>query len=117
MIFSAAIEDKHIEKQCKESDKSSSISELKLEMRTGSSASNINCDSDYGGGRDSDSITTRVAVPLAEPVPVDQQYSMNRYSSDDFRDPMFLTKVYVLNFILHLQVLLVVCSSLQLRKF
>ena len=94
-FFCAVTEDKHIEKQCKESDKSSSISELKLDMRTGSSASNINCESEYGGGRDSDSITTRVAVPLAEPVPVDQQYAipMNRYSSGDFRDPMFLPKV------------------------
>lgn len=33
------------------SAKSSHISELKLEMRTGSSASNIDRESDYGGGR------------------------------------------------------------------
>ncbi|KAK7580395.1 hypothetical protein V9T40_001024 [Parthenolecanium corni] len=82
------IETSHIEKQCKESDKSSNISELKLEMRTGSSASNINCESDYGGGRDSDSIITRVAVPLAGPVPMDQRYS-KRYSSGDFNDMLF----------------------------
>lgn len=86
------IETSHIEKQCKESDKSSNISELKLEMRTGSSASNINCESDYGGGRDSDSIITRVAVPLAGPVPMDQRYS-KRYSSGDFNDMLFHGKV------------------------
>ncbi|XP_065202863.1 irregular chiasm C-roughest protein-like isoform X2 [Planococcus citri] len=86
------MEANNIEKQCKESDKSSNISELKLEMRTGSSASNINCESDYGGGRDSDSIITRVAVPLAGPVPIDQRYSVNRYSSGDFTDPVFQNK-------------------------
>lgn len=61
-------------------------------MRTGSSASNINCESDYGGGRDSDSIITRVAVPLAGPVPMDQRYS-KRYSSGDFNDMLFHGKV------------------------
>ncbi len=89
------MEANHIEKQCKESDKSSNISELKLEMRTGSSASNINCESDYGGGRDSDSIITRVAVPLAGPVPMDQRYAANRYSSGDFSDPVFHTRVNI----------------------
>lgn len=89
------MEANNIEKQCKESDKSSNISELKLEMRTGSSASNINCESDYGGGRDSDSIITRVAVPLAGPVPIDQRYSVNRYSSGEFTDPVFQNKVRI----------------------
>lgn len=83
----------HIEKQCKESDKSSNISELKLEMRTGSSASNINCESDYGCNQDSDSIITRIAVPLAGPVPIDQRYSSNRYSTGDFNDSAFHSKV------------------------
>lgn len=93
-LYPTEMDANHMEKQCRESDKSSNISELKLEMRTGSSASNINCESDYGGGRDSDSIITRVAIPLAGLVPIEQQYVSNRFSSTgESIDSMFEAKV------------------------
>lgn len=85
----------HAEKQYKESDKSSIISELKLEIRSGSSMSNINSESDYGGTHDSDSIITRVAVPLAGPVPIEKRYSTNHFSTGDCIDSIFGTEVII----------------------
>ncbi|KAJ8978266.1 hypothetical protein NQ317_003050 [Molorchus minor] len=63
-----------MEKQCKESDRSSNISDLKLDLRTGSSNSNVHCDMDYIPGAESEtgseSVITRIGVPLAGPVNV-----------------------------------------------
>lgn len=83
-----------VEKQCKESDRSSNISDIKMELRTGSSVSNVHCELDYGGGGSetgSESVVTRIGVPLAGPVPVDHRYS-NRYSSADYPEPVFPPK-------------------------
>ncbi|XP_024083061.1 irregular chiasm C-roughest protein-like isoform X2 [Cimex lectularius] len=85
-----------VEKQCKESDRSSNISDIKLELRTGSSVSNVHCELDYpgGGGSEtgSESVVTRIGVPLAGPVPIDHRYSNNRFSSGDYPDPVFPPK-------------------------
>lgn len=74
-----------MEKQCKESDRSSNISDLKLDLRTGSSNSNVHCDMDYIPGAESEtgseSIVTRIGVPLAGPVNVSGQ-EIYRYSAD-----------------------------------
>nr|XP_022920904.1 irregular chiasm C-roughest protein-like [Onthophagus taurus] len=73
-----------MEKQCKESDRSSNISDLKLDLRTGSSNSNMHCDMDYIPGESetgSESVITRIGVPLAGPVNVPGQ-DLYRYSSD-----------------------------------
>lgn len=84
-----------VEKQCKESDRSSNISDMKLELRTGSSVSNVHCELDYNGGHDSEtgseSVVTRIGLPLAGPVPIDHRYS-NRYSSTEYPDPVFPPK-------------------------
>lgn len=83
------------EKQCKESDRSSNISDMKLELRTGSSVSNVHCELDYSAGPESEtgseSVITRLALPLAGPVALDHRYSQ-RYSSTDFPDPVFPPK-------------------------
>uniref|UniRef100_A0A8D9EC13 Irregular chiasm C-roughest protein n=1 Tax=Cacopsylla melanoneura TaxID=428564 RepID=A0A8D9EC13_9HEMI len=74
--------------QCKESDNSSNISDIKLEFRTGSSVSNVHLD--YAGHESetgSESVHTRIGVPLAGPVPMDQRY--HRYSSADFANDVF----------------------------
>lgn len=70
------------EKQCKESDRSSNISDLKLELRT--------TDLDYGGheSETSESVVTRVGVPLAGPVPL---YN-TRLSTSDCNEPVFPPK-------------------------
>ncbi|KAF6215510.1 hypothetical protein GE061_010265 [Apolygus lucorum] len=89
-----------VEKQCKESDRSSNISDIKLEVRTGSSVSNVHCELDYGGGggggseTGSESVVTRVGVPLAGPVPMEQihRYSNNRFSTGDYPDPVLPPK-------------------------
>lgn len=84
-----------IEKQCKESDRSSNISDLKLDLRTGSSNSNMHCDMDYIPGAESEtgseSVITRIGVPLAGPVNVPGQ-DVYRYSAD-YSDPTFPPKV------------------------
>uniref|UniRef100_A0A1B6DD38 Ig-like domain-containing protein n=1 Tax=Clastoptera arizonana TaxID=38151 RepID=A0A1B6DD38_9HEMI len=83
------------EKQCKESDRSSNISDMKLELRTGSSVSNVHCELDYNGGHESEtgseSVVTRIGLPLAGPVPLDHRYS-NRFSTGDYPDPVFPPK-------------------------
>lgn len=84
-----------IEKQCKESDRSSNISDLKLDLRTGSSNSNVHCDMDYIPGAESEtgseSVITRIGVPLAGPVNVPGQDNY-RYSAD-YTEPSFPPKV------------------------
>lgn len=84
-----------IEKQCKESDRSSNISDLKLDLRTGSSNSNVHCDMDYIPGAESEtgseSVITRIGVPLAGPVNVSGQ-EIYRYSAD-YTEPAFPPKV------------------------
>ncbi|KAK9687436.1 Immunoglobulin I-set domain [Popillia japonica] len=83
-----------IEKQCKESDRSSNISDLKLDLRTGSSNSNMHCDMDYIPGAESEtgseSVITRIGVPLAGPVNVPGQ-DIYRYSAD-YTEPSFPPK-------------------------
>ncbi|KAK9876862.1 hypothetical protein WA026_015095 [Henosepilachna vigintioctopunctata] len=83
-----------IEKQCKESDRSSNISDLKLDLRTGSSNSNVHCDLDYIPGAESEtgseSVITRIGVPLAGPVNVPGQ-DVYRYSAD-YTEPSFPPK-------------------------
>ncbi|ENN81761.1 hypothetical protein YQE_01854, partial [Dendroctonus ponderosae] len=83
-----------MEKQCKESDRSSNISDLKIDLRTGSSNSNVHCDMDYIPGAESEtgseSVITRIGVPLAGPVNVNSQ-DMYRYSSD-YTEPNFPPK-------------------------
>ncbi|XP_066905947.1 irregular chiasm C-roughest protein [Halyomorpha halys] len=89
-----ANEQSDVEKQCKESDRSSNISDIKMELRTGSSVSNVHCELDYGGGGSetgSESVVTRIGVPLAGPVPIDHRYS-NRFSSSDYPEPVFPPK-------------------------
>lgn len=84
-----------MEKQCKESDRSSNISDLKLDLRTGSSNSNVHCDMDYIPGAESEtgseSVITRIGVPLAGPVNVSGQ-EVYRYSAD-YTEPNFPPKV------------------------
>lgn len=77
------------EKQCKDSDRSSNYSDIKLEIRTGSSASNQNCE-EYTG-QDTDSVITRVG-PLTNSLSSDTRYSINRFSSSDYPDPDFPPK-------------------------
>ncbi|XP_044269269.1 irregular chiasm C-roughest protein-like isoform X2 [Tribolium madens] len=81
-------------KQCKESDRSSNISDLKLDLRTGSSNSNVHCDMDYIPGAESEtgseSVITRIGVPLAGPVNVSGQ-EIYRYSAD-YTEPSFPPK-------------------------
>ncbi|CAG9840321.1 unnamed protein product [Diabrotica balteata] len=83
-----------MEKQCKESDRSSNISDLKLDLRTGSSNSNVHCDMDYIPGAESEtgseSVITRIGVPLAGPVNVPGQ-DIYRYSAD-YTEPNFPPK-------------------------
>ncbi|CAH1984755.1 unnamed protein product [Acanthoscelides obtectus] len=83
-----------IEKQCKESDRSSNISDLKLDLRAGSSNSNMHCDLDYIPGAESEtgseSVITRIGVPLAGPVNVNSQ-DIYRYSAD-YTEPNFPPK-------------------------
>ncbi|XP_074028127.1 irregular chiasm C-roughest protein isoform X2 [Leptinotarsa decemlineata] len=83
-----------MEKQCKESDRSSNISDLKLDLRTGSSNSNVHCDMDYIPGAESEtgseSVITRIGVPLAGPVNVSGQ-EIYRYSAD-YTEPSFPPK-------------------------
>ncbi|XP_065160289.1 irregular chiasm C-roughest protein isoform X3 [Atheta coriaria] len=83
-----------IEKQCKESDRSSNISDLKLDLRTGSSNSNMHCEMDYIPGAESEtgseSVITRIGVPLAGPVNVPGQ-EIYRYSAD-YTEPTFPPK-------------------------
>lgn len=86
-----------IEKQCKESDRSSNISDLKLDLRTGSSNSNMHCDMDYIPGAESEtgseSVITRIGVPLAGPVNVPGQ-NVYRYSGD-YSEATFPPKVRI----------------------
>ncbi|KAG5897978.1 hypothetical protein JTB14_013552 [Gonioctena quinquepunctata] len=83
-----------MDKQCKESDRSSNISDLKLDLRTGSSNSNVHCDMDYIPGAESEtgseSVITRIGVPLAGPVNVSGQ-EIYRYSAD-YTEPSFPPK-------------------------
>ncbi|PSN47544.1 hypothetical protein C0J52_08394 [Blattella germanica] len=83
------------EKQCKESDRSSNISDLKMELRTGSSVSNVHCELEYGPDSEtgSESVVTRVGVPLAGPVPmpVNGGEHIYRYSAE-FTEPVFPPK-------------------------
>lgn len=52
------------EKTCKESDRSSNISDLKVELRTGSSVSNVHCELEYGPDSEtgSESVVTRIGT-------------------------------------------------------
>lgn len=54
------------EKTCKESDRSSNISDLKLELRTGSSVSNVHCELEYGPDSEtgSESVITRIGKKI-----------------------------------------------------
>ncbi|KAK7788833.1 hypothetical protein R5R35_012822 [Gryllus longicercus] len=83
------------EKQCKESDRSSNISDLKMELRTGSSVSNVHCELEYGPDSEtgSESVVTRVGMPLAGPVamPVNGGENIYRYSTE-FTEPIFPPK-------------------------
>ncbi|XP_067007432.1 irregular chiasm C-roughest protein isoform X2 [Anabrus simplex] len=83
------------EKQCKESDRSSNISDLKMELRTGSSVSNVHCELEYGPDSEtgSESVVTRIGVPLAGPVamPVNGGENIYRYSTE-FTEPIFPPK-------------------------
>ncbi|XP_018325250.1 irregular chiasm C-roughest protein isoform X2 [Agrilus planipennis] len=86
-------ENNTMEKQCKESDRSSNISDLKIDLRTGSSVSNVHCD-DYVPGIESEtgseSVITRIGVPLAGPVAISNQ-DIYRYSAD-YTDANFASK-------------------------
>lgn len=86
-----------IEKQCKESDRCSNISDLKLDLRTGSSNRNMHCDMDYIAGAESEtgseSVITRIGVPLASPVQVPGAQDIYRYSTD-YTEPTFPPKVW-----------------------
>jgi hypothetical protein len=68
---------------------------LKLDLRTGSSNSNVHCDMDYIPGAESEtgseSVITRIGVPLAGPVNVSGQ-EIYRYSAD-YTEPSFPPKV------------------------
>lgn len=83
------------EKQCKESDRSSNISDLKMELRTGSSVSNVHCELEYGPDSEtgSESVVTRIGVPLAGPVamPVNGGENIYRYSAE-FTEPKYQQK-------------------------
>lgn len=80
-----------MEKQCKESDRSSIISDLKLDLRTGSSVSNVHCEMDYIPGGESEtgsgSVITRIGVPLAGPV------NLPNPESAEYTEPNFPPKV------------------------
>ncbi|CAG9816167.1 unnamed protein product [Phaedon cochleariae] len=82
-----------MDKQCKDSDRSSNISDLKLDLRAGSSHSDVHRDLDYapGGGSEtgSESVVTRIGVPLAGPVGVGPD--LYRYSGD-YTEPSFPPK-------------------------
>ncbi|KAL0273423.1 UNVERIFIED_CONTAM: hypothetical protein PYX00_006087 [Menopon gallinae] len=71
------------EKASKESDRSSNISDLKLELRTGSSVSNVHCELEYGPDSEtgSESVVTRIGVPLAGPVPIGTLGSLSHTST------------------------------------
>lgn len=83
-----------MEKQCKESDRSSNISDLKLDLRTGSSVSNVHCEMDYIPGAESEtgseSVITRIGVPLAGPVNLPNP-DIYRYSAE-YTEPNFPPK-------------------------
>jgi len=84
------------EKQCKESDRSSNISDLKMELRTGSSISNVHCELEYGPDSEtgSESVVTRIGMPLAGPVPMPVNGGEHIYrNSAEFTDPVFPLKV------------------------
>lgn len=83
------------EKQCKESDRSSNISDLKMELRTGSSISNVHCELEYGPDSEtgSESVVTRIGMPLAGPVPMPVNGGEHIYrNSAEFTDPVFPLK-------------------------
>jgi hypothetical protein len=67
-----------------------------MELRTGSSVSNVHCELEYGPDSEtgSESVVTRVGVPLAGPVPmpVNGGEHIYRYSAE-FTDPVFPPKV------------------------
>lgn len=67
-----------------------------MELRTGSSVSNVHCELEYGPDSEtgSESVVTRVGVPLAGPVPlpVNGGEHIYRYSAE-FSDPAFPPKV------------------------
>lgn len=88
-----------MEKQCKESDRSSNISDLKLDLRTGSSVSNVHCEMDYIPGAESEtgseSVITRIGVPLAGPVNLPNP-DIYRYSAE-YTEPNFPPKTVSLS--------------------
>ncbi|RZF42205.1 hypothetical protein LSTR_LSTR004354 [Laodelphax striatellus] len=88
-VTKTPVENLDAEKQCKESDRSSNISELKMELRTGSSVSNVHCELEGGSETGSEA---RLGLPLAGPVPLDHRYSNNRFSTGDYPDPIFPPK-------------------------
>ncbi|XP_039280825.1 irregular chiasm C-roughest protein isoform X2 [Nilaparvata lugens] len=88
-VTKTPVENLDAEKQCKESDRSSNISELKMELRTGSSVSNVHCELEGGSETGSEA---RLGLPLAGPVPLDHRYSNNRFSAGDYPDPIFPPK-------------------------
>lgn len=67
-----------------------------MELRTGSSVSNVHCELEYGPDSEtgSESVGTRVGVPLAGPVPmpVNGGDHIYRYSAE-FTEPVFPPKV------------------------
>ncbi|XP_049959878.1 irregular chiasm C-roughest protein [Schistocerca serialis cubense] len=94
-VGSSTADSREAEKQCKESDRSSNISDLKMELRTGSSVSNVHCELEYGPDSEtgSESVVTRVGVPLAGPValPVNGGDALYRYSAE-FSDQPYPNK-------------------------
>ncbi|XP_023719298.1 uncharacterized protein LOC111870898 isoform X2 [Cryptotermes secundus] len=88
------------ERQYKESDRSLNVSDLKRELWTGSSVSNVHCELEYGPDSDtgSESIVTRVGVPLAGPVPmpVNGGEHIYRYSAE-FTVPVLPLKKFHLS--------------------
>lgn len=67
-----------------------------MELRTGSSVSNVHCELEYGHDSEtgSESVVTRIGVPLAGPVamPLNGGEHLYRYSAD-FPEPIFPPKV------------------------
>lgn len=67
-----------------------------MELRTGSSVSNVHCELEYGPDSEtgSESVVTRIGVPLAGPVamPVNGGENIYRYSAE-FTEPKYQQKV------------------------
>jgi hypothetical protein len=67
-----------------------------MELRTGSSISNVHCELEYGPDSEtgSESVVTRIGMPLAGPVPMPVNGGEHIYrNSAEFTDPVFPLKV------------------------